>query len=94
MSRERKVLVKKWLDFEKQFARFTGEKRNGNISLREFYGHFAFPGLDEIINDYEKLRFGCVEASYKVSLLCKWEKNMEKLLLFLKKEGAKYVKRK
>lgn len=89
-----KLLLEKWKGFEKRFGRITGRKRPDNISLQEYYKKYPFDGLEEIVQEYEKLRFSRLEKTLKEALKAQWEKNMEKLLLFMKKEGAKKLKRK
>ena len=94
LTEERRALREKWLRFEKRFSRRTGVKRPGEIPLREFYGSFgSLPGLREVVEKYEKMRFGPPEQLPDASLLADWEKKVEKLLLFLEKEGAKIAKR-
>ncbi|MBP5182415.1 MAG: transglutaminase domain-containing protein [Lentisphaeria bacterium] len=93
LTEERRALREKWKRFEKRFSRLAGASRPGEVPLREFYGAYAFlPGLPEVVEGYEKMRFGPPEEALKASLLPDWEKNVEKLLLFMEKEGAKNAK--
>ena len=92
LAEERMVVRKKWLKFEKRFAVLTGKKRPEEMPVKEFYSFFTVPGLKEFVEEYEKIRFGSPESSDNTILLQKMEKNMQKLLSFIEKEGAKYDK--
>lgn len=95
IEEERKPIRENWKRFEKEFALLAGKKRAQYIPAETYYRNFSFPGLEEIVREYEKMRFGKWEKNiFSMLLLKKWEKKMEKLLLFMKKEGAKSGKRK